>query len=99
MKTIEEAALDEVYSKIRPDIIETINNYITKGWHPGSFVEACLANDLMGAFGKADYHNVKTIKEICCYIYNEIPANSHGSYEKIDEYLRSLLDANVRGLK
>jgi len=59
--------------KMRPDIKETIDNYVSKGWEPGGFLLSVLANDLMGALGKADQQNRAAIFDITKYIYNDIP--------------------------
>lgn len=68
---------------------ETIDDYVTKGYRPGSFVYALLANDLMRALGTADAENRRDIFDICSYVYNNIPDNVHGSYEIVDKHLRS----------
>lgn len=72
---------------IKQDTIDAINNYVEKGWEPGSFVRAVLENDLMGAFGKADSYNRATLFEITSYIYNDVPGNCHGSPEIVDAWL------------
>lgn len=36
----------------------------------GSFVEAVAGNDLMGAFGRADWVNVRAIRFYCTLIHN-----------------------------
>lgn len=66
---------------------DTIDNYVTKNWEPGGFVTAVLANDLMGAFGRADIENRQDLFEICEYVYNEIPGSCHGSYEVVKKWL------------
>ena len=40
------------------------------GYPGGSFVQAVANNDLMGAFGRADYINEKAIKFYCSLMYN-----------------------------
>jgi hypothetical protein len=66
---------------------DTIDNYVLKGWKPGGFVHAMLANDLKGACGAADSINRRYIFEICSYIYNHTPYQSQGSYQAVDEWL------------
>lgn len=41
------------------------------GYPGGSFVQAVVNNDLMGAFGSADHINQKAIKFYCSLIYNQ----------------------------
>lgn len=76
-----------LYEIIRPDTIETINNYVLKGWEPGDFVYAVLTNNLMEAFGRADEDNRHTLFAICDYVYNEVPSLAHGSPEKVAAWL------------
>jgi len=40
------------------------------GYEGGSFVQAVVANDLIGAFGSADTINIKALKFYCQLIYN-----------------------------
>lgn len=75
------------YQAIPPRTLDTINNYATKGWKPGGFVYAVLANDLSGAFAKADTFNRMAMFEIVCYVHNEVPSCIHGSYEVVRSWL------------
>ena len=75
------------YNKIRPDIVAAIRRYADQGIPVGGFLTAVMANDLMLAIGKADDDNVKTIPEICCYVYNETPSGCHGSPEKVKAWI------------
>lgn len=87
MRTYEQCENDMTYRHIKQDTIETINLYVTHGLPPGSFVSAVLANDLMGAFSKADEKNMIAMLPIVTYIYNEIPGNCHGSYERVKQWI------------
>ncbi len=89
---------DPRYDCIRPDTIETINNYVTKGFAPGDFVYAVLSNNLMEAFGRADDDNRRALFYICDYVYNEVPARAWGSPDKIAAWLEHLkaLKAEVK---
>ncbi len=73
---------------------DTIDNYVAKGWLPGGFVRAMLANDLKGACGAADNINRKYIFDICSYIYNEIPFEAQGSYQAIDDWIEMITEKN-----
>jgi len=68
---------------------ESIDNYVHLGIPPGDFIKAVLANDLMEALGRADEENRFDIFEICQYVFNEIPAKCHGSYEIVDKWLEA----------
>ena len=72
---------------VKQDTIDSIMNYVEKGWEPGGFVRAVLENDLMGAMGKADSYNRATLFQITSYIYNDIPSSSHGSREIVEAWL------------
>lgn len=75
------------YSKIRPEIIESIRAYADEGRPTGGFLKAVLSNDLQGAFGKADDGNQATMFEIISYCYNEIPSACWGSPEAVKKWI------------
>lgn len=79
-------------NNIRPDIRKALRDYADYGIPTGSFLRACLANDFMETVGRADDDNIRTLPEIACYIYNEIPANCHGSYEIVDAWIKRKLE-------
>lgn len=66
---------------------ETIDNYVSKGWKPGSFVRAVLENNLKMSFGCADSMNTACLKDIVKYCYNEIPFECWGSPETVKNWL------------
>ena len=90
MKTFEECQNDQVYCVIKESTIQSINDYVDKGYEPGGFVTAVLANDLMGALGRADLENRMTIHAICTYVYNEIGSDLHGSYEAVKQHIADI---------
>lgn len=61
--------------------------YIERGILPGSFLQAVLANDLMGAFGRADDINRSRIQDYVTFLYNEVPAMCWGSREAIRRWV------------
>lgn len=73
-----------------PENIKTsLQLYVEKKIPTGGFLEAVLSNDLMLATASADYYNSKILKEICTYVYNELPANCWGSREIVQKWLNS----------
>ena len=72
---------------MKQDTKDSIDRYVKDRIPGGSFINAVLANDLMGAFGRADVDNSRDMKEICSYVYNEIPLSCHGSYEIVEKWL------------
>lgn len=75
------------YSKIRPEIIESIRAYADEGRPTGGFLKAVLSNDLQEAFGRADAGNQATMFEIVSYCYNEIPSVCWGSPKAVKNWL------------
>lgn len=45
----------------------------------GDFLGAVLSNDLIGAFGFADYINKASMQEWATFLYNYAPSQCHGS--------------------
>jgi hypothetical protein len=73
--------------EIPDNIKESLQRYVDKGIPTGSFLQAVLENNLMGAVGKADYINKHLLPEICSYIYNQLPSISHGSPENVQKWI------------
>lgn len=73
---------------MRPDIKDSIDNYVEKSWQPGGFLTAVLENNLMEAFARADDNNRANLFEICKYVYNDIPSGCHGSSEIVTRWLK-----------
>lgn len=66
---------------------ESFDEYVSLGIPTGDFLRAVLENDLMEAFGRADDNNREIMFDICCYVYNEIPAGCHGSKQAVKDWL------------
>jgi len=58
---------------IGTSVIETKWPEIGPGYSGGSFVQAVVDNDLMGAIGRADHINITFLKFYCQLIYNFNP--------------------------
>lgn len=54
---------------------------------PGSFLYFVLCNDLFEAVNRADNKNCHILKEICLYVFNNLPQESWGSKQKVDLWL------------
>ena len=61
------------YDLIRPDIIESLDEYAKNGRPMGHFLSAVVSNNLFEAVGRADSDNLETLPIICSYIYNKLP--------------------------
>jgi hypothetical protein len=63
-----------------------LDRYVNHSILPGDFLTAVLCNDLFGAMAYADSENLATLKDICMYVYWEIPGECWGNREKIDKW-------------
>lgn len=66
-----------------------MQRYIENGIPPGSFLEAVLCNDLMGALGKADSENINTLRNYGVYLYSFAPSNCFGSRQIYRDWVES----------
>ena len=70
-------------------------NYLIYGFNPGSFWTAVLSNDFLNAMARSHpANNINALKNVGCWIINEMPHKAYGSYEKVDEWAK--LDVGVR---
>ena len=74
--------------EIRPEMLEALDRYVTKGYQPGGFLTAVLAHDLMEACKRADDWNLPNLPAYAAYLYNELPGNCHGSYEIVAHWVQ-----------
>ena len=65
-----------------------LSNYIEHGSFPGAFLLSVLSNKLTDTVLRADENNLRAIRLICLYIYNEIPSCTWGSGDKIYTWIR-----------
>jgi hypothetical protein len=68
---------------------DTVRLYIERGIPGGGFATALFENDLLGAFNKADLSNQRAMLAYAEFLYNEAPAESHGSPEKVSAWIKS----------
>ena len=64
---------------IPEEIKQTLERYVNDKIPTGGFVRSVLANDLKGAFGRADINNRYALFDIVCYVVNEMPYDCQGS--------------------
>jgi len=77
------------YSSIPQRTIDALDRYVNQRIRTGDFLYAVLSNNLMDAMGRADEENRAALFDICAYVYNEIPAISYGSEERIEAWLQN----------
>jgi len=58
---------------------DAIVMWVLWGRPTGSFLQALLSNDLMGAFRHGDEHNQRTMRDWVKLLYNGAPAGCYGS--------------------
>jgi len=73
-----------------------LDDYLTHGFAPGSFLDALLCNDLMRAFGSADDLNVANMFAIVKHLHNDMPIGSFGSRENVDAWIERKREKNTR---
>jgi hypothetical protein len=79
--------IDNLGIYVPKSTIDSIIRYLEYGCPPGGFVEAVLANDLIGSVGRADSTNIRYLKNICAYVKWNIDCSSWGSYEIVRKYI------------
>lgn len=80
--------LDNTYWQIPEHTYGALKRYVEDGIPTGGFLYAVLTNDLSGTFGKADCENIEKIKEICGFVYNEIPSGAWGNIKKVNKWIK-----------
>ncbi len=68
---------------------QVIDDYVKYGHEPGSFFRAVLENNLMEAMGQADEGNRGALFDICCYVYDKIPAACHGNQDVVVSWIEA----------
>jgi len=63
-----------------------VKNWVVDGIEPGSFLCALFANDLMSACGQADDINRHLIFQWAGLLYNDVPSECKGSWQRMDEW-------------
>ena len=66
---------------------ESLDAYVQRGRPTGSFLEACIENDLIGAINRADDDNLYIIPAIVGYLYNDCPRGCWGQRGAHDEWV------------
>jgi hypothetical protein len=74
------------YAVIPANTQLSLSRYVTEGQSLGHFLTAVVTNDLMGAFGHADFGNLQAMDAIVKWVYNRAPSDCWGSREKVDAW-------------
>lgn len=81
------------YPTIRPSILDALDLYAKEGRPVGNFLQAVLANNLLGAVGHADPVNSLVLRAITIYVHNELPHDCHGSPFVYDQHVGRMAKA------
>lgn len=84
MKTLEH----NPYYPISDDILDSLQCYLDHKIPCGGFLTAVLEGRLYEAFARADVMNSANMRNIVGYIWNEMPASSYGSPERVAEHYK-----------
>lgn len=76
-------------SLIPPSIKEGLDNYLEHGIPTGDFLAAAISNDLAMAVGRADSQNIRVLRSIVGYLWNEFPRHAWGSSEKYKDWIKA----------
>lgn len=76
--------------EVPKEYADPIFNYLVHGFHPGSFWNAVIANDFMGAMARSHPANsIPALKKVESWVMNHlINGTTHGSYEVVDAWLK-----------
>ncbi len=75
-------------STLPPRMAGAMQRYIERGFPPGSFLEAVLSNDMMGALGRADAENRAALHDYGVFLYSYAPGGCHGSPDKVRDWIK-----------
>lgn len=69
---------------------QTFEDYLLRGYPPGSFSNAVLTNNLYRATSCADHANRQVLQEICTWVLNVLPAGSFGNTMLVEAWLHDV---------
>ncbi len=78
---------ERVTGTIPGQLLAALERYEKQGMRTGGFLYAVLCNDLMEAVNRADPEGLAALRDICLYVYNEMPSPSHGSKEAVEAWI------------
>ncbi len=76
------------YESIPEHMKQALISYVEKGIPLGSFLEAVVCNDFMGACCRADDINKHILFDYSMFVYNKMPWGCHGSKERYKKWLQ-----------
>lgn len=79
--------------------MDTLDLYVNRGIPTGGFLYAVLTNDLFDAVVKADPMNRAALKDICTYVYNDLPQDCWGSRTNVAAWIEKFRVTRNAGLE
>lgn len=86
------------YSRLPEHMRAGAEDYVERGYKPGSFLRAVLANDLVEAFGHADSTNLVAMHAWAQWLWNDAPSMSWGSTERVEQWIASKANSEADGM-
>lgn len=77
-------------------VMRAFEAYIDDGLPPGDFIRACLENNLLEAFHRADTENLQAIPHIVAWLYWNMPSNLWKSQEVVSHHIDAMADARSK---
>ena len=66
---------------------ESLDAYVATGRPTGSFLRACIANNLFSSVARSDEINLPCIPAVVAYLHNECPADCWGDERMYDDWI------------
>ena len=79
--------LDYAYHNVPEHTRESLENYLFRGFRPGSFLTYVLSNNLAGACGSCDHINREALIDIVKFIEHRVPGSAWGSPQAVANWL------------
>lgn len=75
-------SVDEARKVALDHLLEGLRLYVDRGVVPGSFLTACIDNNLSDAVARADAISALALVDVVRWLYNDAPSPCWGSPEK-----------------
>jgi hypothetical protein len=66
---------------------QALEDFIFRGFEPGSFLMSVLGNDLMGAASRSDYANRPNLSSIALWVMHNAPTNCWGDFKIVMDWV------------
>lgn len=77
------------YDRLPGHMQNTARLYVECGIPGGSFFNAVVSNDLVGAFARADEANAAALRDWVMWLHNDAPVGCYGSPEHVHDWIAS----------